>query len=49
MNRIFGTSASKKPKPSLQDAITSVGAIRFSVLSPLIKAIMSDRHTYGLD
>ncbi|KAI0700737.1 vacuolar protein sorting-associated protein 60 [Cytidiella melzeri] len=23
MNRIFGTSASKKPKPSLQDAITS--------------------------
>ncbi|KAE9410014.1 hypothetical protein BT96DRAFT_871818 [Gymnopus androsaceus JB14] len=26
MNRIFGTSASKKPKPSLQDAITSTDA-----------------------
>lgn len=24
MNRIFGTSAGKKPKPGLQDAITSV-------------------------
>lgn len=24
MNRIFGSSASKKPKPGLQDAIASV-------------------------
>jgi len=28
MNRIFGTSASKKPKPSLQDAINSVCSIK---------------------
>ena len=27
MNRIFGTSASKKPKPTLQDAIASVSSI----------------------
>lgn len=26
MNRIFGSSSSKKPKPTLQDAISSVGS-----------------------
>ncbi|CCM01710.1 uncharacterized protein FIBRA_03775 [Fibroporia radiculosa] len=31
MNRIFGTSASKKPKPSLQDAITSTDSRMASV------------------
>jgi hypothetical protein len=30
MNRIFGSSASKKPKPSLQDAIASVSLIEIS-------------------
>ncbi|KAJ7241899.1 hypothetical protein B0H12DRAFT_1023917 [Mycena haematopus] len=45
MNRIFGTSASKKPKPSLQDAIASTD-IRMSSIEVKIKKLDGELGRY---
>ena len=46
MNRIFGTSTSKKPKPTLQDAINSVR--RFHERPQFAGSPPADRWTYSL-
>ncbi|KAK7054173.1 vacuolar protein sorting-associated protein 60 [Favolaschia claudopus] len=45
MNRIFGTSASKKPKPSLQDAIASTD-VRMSSIEVKIKKLDGELGRY---
>jgi len=45
MNRIFGTSASKKPKPSLQDAIASTDA-RMSTIEVKVKKLDGELARY---
>ncbi len=45
MNRIFGASASKKPKPNLQDAIAAVCILYHLIISYR----NSDRREDGLD
>jgi charged multivesicular body protein 5 len=45
MNRIFGTSASRKPKPSLQDAISSTDA-RMSSIEVKVKKLDGELARY---
>ncbi|KAH8830406.1 vacuolar protein sorting-associated protein 60 [Flagelloscypha sp. PMI_526] len=45
MNRIFGTSASKKPKPSLQDAIASTDA-RMGSIEVKVKKLDAELSRY---
>jgi hypothetical protein len=45
MNRLFGASASKKPKPTLQDAISAVSTPPVPFSLKLIMALGYNRQT----
>ena len=49
MNRIFGTSASKKPKPSLQDAIASVSTFPYFLFPILISLLQTDSRMQSVE
>ena len=48
MNRIFGTSAGKKPKPTLQDAINSVRQPRHGP-NPLAHPLQTDTRIASIE